>query len=82
MPEETTANPITTYETYKQHFFYPKTHQIAGYCPHFWMKNALFSVCLSCTGLMQWFQRHSKNNLIQGFFITIYGKIFVIFLLN
>jgi hypothetical protein len=39
----------------KQHLFHPKTHQamcdsplggqIAGYFPHFWMKNALYSVC-------------------------------------
>ncbi|CAB5503697.1 hypothetical protein THERMOT_1836 [Bathymodiolus thermophilus thioautotrophic gill symbiont] len=26
----------------KQHFFHLKIHQIAGYSPHFWLKNALF----------------------------------------
>lgn len=30
-----------------------KTHQIAGYYPHFWIKNVLFSYALSCTGLMR-----------------------------
>ena len=27
----------------KQHFFHPKTRQIAHYSPHFWIKNALFT---------------------------------------
>ncbi|CAB5501870.1 hypothetical protein THERMOS_1467 [Bathymodiolus thermophilus thioautotrophic gill symbiont] len=27
----------------KQHLFHPKIHQIAGYSPNFWLKNALFS---------------------------------------
>ncbi|SFV88428.1 hypothetical protein MNB_SUP05-SYMBIONT-5-1327 [hydrothermal vent metagenome] len=33
----------------KQHFCHPKTRQITGYSPHFWVKNALFSPFLPAT---------------------------------
>ena len=42
---ETTANPSRLMKHIEQHLFHLKTHQIVDYYPHFWMKNALFSVC-------------------------------------
>ncbi|CAB5497663.1 hypothetical protein THERMOS_708 [Bathymodiolus thermophilus thioautotrophic gill symbiont] len=35
--------PIQFMKSIKQHLFHPKIHQIAGYSPYFWLKNALFS---------------------------------------